>query len=201
MIDYYRSVAPFILPYLSGRPESLRRNPDGIAGESFFQKNVEGKVPDWVETVKVRADNGSEETTYLVCSDEASLVYMANLGCIEINPWHSRTGSLEQPDYMVLDLDPLEIDFAEVVRTARETEDVLAMIGARGIARPPGRRACTYTCPSARATRTGRPRSSRASSTSWYSAACRKRQAWSASPGSGAERYTSITSRTAEARH
>ncbi len=138
MIDYYRAVAPFILPYLAGRPESLRRNPDGIAGESFFQKNVDGKVPDWVETVKVRSETDGGETVFLVCRDEATLVYMANLGCIEINPWHSRVGSLDRPDYMVLDLDPLDIDFAEVVRAAQETEDVLAMIGARGCCKTSG---------------------------------------------------------------
>jgi bifunctional non-homologous end joining protein LigD len=138
MIDYYRGVAPFILPYLAGRPESLRRNPDGIAGMSFFQKNVDGKVPDWVETVKVRSETDGSETVFLVCRDEATLVYMANLGCIEINPWHSRVGSLDRPDYIVFDLDPLDIDFAEVVRVARETEDVLAMIGARGCCKTSG---------------------------------------------------------------
>ena len=132
MIDYYRAVAPFILPYLAGRPESLRRNPDGITGESFFQKNVEGKTPGWVETVKVRSETDGSETVFLVCRDEATLVYMTNMGCIEINPWHSRVGSLDNPDYMVLDFDPLDIDFAEVVRAARETEDVLATIGAKG---------------------------------------------------------------------
>ncbi len=67
---------------------------------------------------------------YLLCQDEAALVYMANLGCIEINPWHARTGHLDNPDYMVLDLDPLDIPFHEVVRCALVTRDVLATVGA-----------------------------------------------------------------------
>jgi bifunctional non-homologous end joining protein LigD len=91
-----------------------------------------------VETLKVHAGSEGRDVTYLLCRDEATLVYMANLGCIEINPWHSRTGSLDNPDYMVLDLDPLDISFDEVVRVARLTRDVLVEIGAAGFCKTSG---------------------------------------------------------------
>ena len=138
MIEYYRGVAPFILPYLEGRPESLRRNPDGVAGESFFQKNVERIVPPWVETASFRSETEGRKIVYLLCRDEATLVYMANLGCIEINPWHSRVSRPDHPDYMVLDLDPLDIAFEEVVKAALACRDVLAEIGARGFCKTSG---------------------------------------------------------------
>ena len=140
VIDYYRRMAPFILPYLKDRPESLHRHPDGISGEAFFQKNIEHQVPGWVKTVTIRSDSENKDTRYLVCQDEASLVYMANLGCIEINPWHSRVGSLDSPDFMVLDLDPLDVVFQDVVETALATREVLSEIGARGTCKTSGGR-------------------------------------------------------------
>jgi bifunctional non-homologous end joining protein LigD len=140
VIDYYRGIAPFILPYLKDRPESLHRHPDGISGEAFFQKNIEHQVPDWVKTVSIRSDSENRDTRYLLCQDEASLVYMANLGCIEINPWHARIGSLDSPDFMVLDLDPLDAPFKDVVETAVVTHEVLLEIGARGSCKTSGGR-------------------------------------------------------------
>ena len=138
MIAYYRSVAPFILPYLQDRPESLHRHPDGVAAPGFFQKNVDHTVPGWVETLAVHSVSKGNDVTYLLCQDEATLVYMANLGCIEINPWHARAGRLDTPDYMVLDLDPLDIPFDEVVRVALVTHDVLVEIGAAGFCKTSG---------------------------------------------------------------
>jgi bifunctional non-homologous end joining protein LigD len=128
LISYYRDVAEFILPHLKDRPESMNRYPDGITGQNFFQKNVAREsTPDWIETVMV----GSEEaghgghTNYLLCQDEAALEYMANMACIELNPWSSRVGSLDKPDYAVLDLDPLDVGFDEVVRTAQAARALL----------------------------------------------------------------------------
>ena len=138
MIAYYRSVAPFILPYLRDRPESLHRHPDGVAAPAFFQKNVDHAVPGWVETLAVHSRSEGRDVIYLLCQDEATLLYMANLGCIEINPWHARTGHLDTPDYMVLDLDPLDIPFDEVVRVALVTHDVLVEIGAAGFCKTSG---------------------------------------------------------------
>ncbi len=138
LIDYYRTVAPFILPYLKDRPESLNRHPDGITGENFFQKNMDHRVPGWIETVRIRSESSNRDLVYLVCQDTATLIWMANLGCIEINPWHSRVRHLEEPDYLVLDLDPLDIPFPEVVKAATVTHEVLEEIGAESFCKTSG---------------------------------------------------------------
>jgi bifunctional non-homologous end joining protein LigD len=119
VVNYYRGIAPLILPYLVDRPESLHRFPNGINGESFFQKDVGGQAPGWAETVVIGDDDDPEE--YLLCQDEATLTLMANMGCIEVNPWNSRRQHLDNPDYLVIDLDPLDIAFAEVITVAQET--------------------------------------------------------------------------------
>lgn len=124
MIQYYRMMATVILPYLKGRPESMNRHPDGIQGGSFYQKNVRGRVPAWMETVEISSDDGSC-SEYLLCQDEATLLYMANLGCIEINPWCSRKRSLNSPDFAVVDLDPEDIGFDAVIATAQTVREVL----------------------------------------------------------------------------
>lgn len=138
VIDYYRRTARFILPYLEDRPESLHRHPDGIEGEAFFQKNVDRLVPEWVRTTVIRTGSDNRDSRYLLCQDEATLIYMANLGCIEINPWHSRVGRLESPDFMVLDIDPLDVPFIEVVKTALATRDVLKHAGVEGFCKTSG---------------------------------------------------------------
>lgn len=123
LISYYRGIAPLILPYLVDRPESLHRFPNGINGESFFQKDVGGQVPEWVQTISLGEEDGDPEE-YLICQDEATLVLMANMGCIEVNPWNSRRQNLNKPDYLVIDLDPLDIAFVEVIRAAQEVHRV-----------------------------------------------------------------------------
>ncbi len=136
VIEYYRAVAPFILPYLAGRPESMHRHPHGIDGESFFQKDVSGYLPPFVSTTRVES---SERTIdYLICDNEATLLYMANLGCIELNPWLSRVPQLDRPTFVVVDLDPAEQSFAEVVKVAKVVQDVLQMIGVKGFLKTSG---------------------------------------------------------------
>ncbi|MCL5292469.1 MAG: DNA ligase D [Actinobacteria bacterium] len=131
LVNYYREIAPFILPYLRDRPEVLNRHPDGIEGEHFFQKDVAGlPPPDWTETVNIRSETEDKEITYLLCQNEATLVYLANLGCIEINPWSSRLESLDSPDFLLLDLDPLDIEFEHVVEAALAVGEVLEEAGA-----------------------------------------------------------------------
>jgi bifunctional non-homologous end joining protein LigD len=100
MINYYYQVAPYMLPYLKDRPQTLNRHPHGIAGQSFYQKNVKGKVPGWIETFPYYSETDAEEKEFLVCTDEASLLYIASLGCIEMNPWSSRRQSPEKPDWV-----------------------------------------------------------------------------------------------------
>ena len=118
VIDYYQKIAPFILPYLKNRPESLNRHPNGIAGKNFFQKDVDHIPPKWAKVIKIHSDSAEKDINYLVCQDKATLVYMANLGCIEINPWNSRLGKLHHPDFMIIDLDPEKISFERVVEVA-----------------------------------------------------------------------------------
>jgi len=127
MFNYYYQVAEYILPYLKDRPQSLNRFPGGIHGASFYQKDVKGKAPDWAETFPYENGEG-EKKEYLVGTDEAALLWMASLGCIEMNPWFSRTKSPDHPDYCVIDLDPDKQSFDQVVATALETKKVLDAI-------------------------------------------------------------------------
>ena len=129
LISFYGDIASFILPYLKDRPESLHRHPNGIEGESFYQKDIEYH-PAWVKTVKIESDSQGKQIRFLVCQDEATLVYMANLGCIEINPWSSRLGVLDRPDFLVIDLDPEDIAFDHVVEAALAVRKVLDTAGA-----------------------------------------------------------------------
>ncbi|MFO7978009.1 MAG: DNA ligase D [Bacteroidales bacterium] len=125
LIAYYRAVSRYMVPYLINRPQSLNRHPNGINGKSFYQKNMNVKqLPDWVKTVKVYSGSNESAIDYLVCNDAATLVYMANLGCIEINPWHSTFQKPDNPTYMMLDLDPAKIAFKEVVNTALVIKEI-----------------------------------------------------------------------------
>ncbi|MBB6238070.1 bifunctional non-homologous end joining protein LigD [Pedobacter sp. AK013] len=127
MFNYYYQVAEYILPYLKDRPQSLNRFPGGIYGPSFYQKDVKGKAPDWAETFPYENGEG-EKKEYLVGTDEASLLWMASLGCIEMNPWFSRVQNPDNPDYCVIDLDPDKHTFDQVVKAALETKKVLDAI-------------------------------------------------------------------------
>ncbi|AWA28791.1 DNA ligase D [Flavobacterium magnum] len=128
VIDYYRSVSEYILPYLKDRPQSLRRTPDGIKSEGFFQKDVAGKVPKWVKTRKIKSDSAEESVEWLICNDEETLLFMANWGCIELNPWSSRVGSLNNPDYIIFDLDPKGAPMKSIIRTAHKVKETLDLL-------------------------------------------------------------------------
>ncbi|MBC7759166.1 MAG: DNA ligase, partial [Phormidesmis sp. FL-bin-119] len=116
-------ISEYILPYLKDRPLSLNRFPGGIHGKSFYQKDVKGKAPDWVKTFPYVNGEG-EHKKYLVGDDEATLLWMASLGCIEMNPWFSRIQSPDQPDYCVIDLDPDKNTFDQVIEAALEVKKV-----------------------------------------------------------------------------
>jgi bifunctional non-homologous end joining protein LigD len=118
LLDYYRDIAPVMLPYLVDRPESLNRHPNGIEGPNFFQKNAGEDAPDWVKTTVIRTQESKRDIEYVLCQDGDTLLYLANLGCIEINPWSSRVGNLENPDFLVIDLDPEDIEYVHVVEAA-----------------------------------------------------------------------------------
>ncbi len=128
MFNYYYQVAEYMLPYLKDRPMSLNRFPNGIHGSSFYQKDVAGKAPDWVKTFPYTTSEG-EYKEYLVGTGVDSLLWMASLGCIEINPWFSRIESPDNPDYCVIDLDPDKNTFDQVIEVALEVKKVLDAIG------------------------------------------------------------------------
>lgn len=128
MINYYYQIAPYILPYMKDRPQTLNRFPNGIEGESFYQKNVTGKVPDWIDTFPYHSEADEEDKNFLVCTNEASLLYIASLGCIEMHPWSSRKKSPDNPDWCIIDLDPDKNTFNQVVEAAQVTKKVLDAI-------------------------------------------------------------------------
>jgi bifunctional non-homologous end joining protein LigD len=128
LVDYYDSIAGVILPYLKDRPESLNRHPNGIHGESFYQKNLE-KHPDWVKTVALYSESNEKDINWLVANDKDHLLYMVNLGSIEIHPWHSRALTPNQPDYCLIDLDAKDSTFEQVIKVAQETHKLLEELG------------------------------------------------------------------------
>lgn len=138
LLNYYYQIAPYILPYLKDRPQSMLRHPDGINGEAFFFKDVTGKAPNWVETFLYHSDADDRDRNYLVAKDEASLLYMVSLGCIEINPWHSRVKKEDYPDWCIIDLDPGKTTFEQVIRAAQVTKEVLDEIGVPGYPKTSG---------------------------------------------------------------
>lgn len=138
VLSYYEKVADIMVPHLRLRPESLNRHPDGIYGKNFFQKDHRIH-PDWVTTYLDYSKSPSREIHWLVCNDEETLIYMANLGCIEINPWHSRTSAIDMPDYCLIDLDAKTCPFKTVVKVAIETKQILDDIGATGYPKTSGK--------------------------------------------------------------
>jgi bifunctional non-homologous end joining protein LigD len=130
IIDYYLRMSKYILPYLKDRPQSLNRHINGIAKPGFYQKDMDTEqIPEWLRTEKMYSKSNKEYLDYLICNDKATLIYMANLGCIEINPWHSTYDNPEFPDYLIMDLDPGEIGFIHVVETANTIKQLCDEIG------------------------------------------------------------------------
>ena len=154
LVDYYRAVSGWMLPYLRERPMVLTRFPDGIDGKSFYQKDAPEHAPSWIRTVPIWSEDTQREINYFVCDDEESLLYMANLGSIPLHMWASRVGSLELPDWCVIDLDPKEAPFSDVIRTALVMRDLCESIGLPSYVKTTGKtglhillplaRQCTY---------------------------------------------------------
>jgi len=124
LLNYYHQIAPYILPYMLDRPQSLNRHPNGIAGANFYQKNTAGKVADWISTYRFDSESQGP-IDFMVCTGEASLLYMASLGCIEMNPWHSRTAAPHHPDWCVIDLDPDNNSYDQVVTVALVIKELM----------------------------------------------------------------------------
>jgi bifunctional non-homologous end joining protein LigD len=142
LVEHYRAVAPHLLPFLRDRPVVLDRYPDGIGGKSFFQKNAPPFLPDWVRTEAIWAeggdDGGGKETRFVICDDVETLVLLANLGAIPLHVWASRAGSLQAPDWAILDLDAKDAPFPSVVSIARALERLCGEVGLPAFAKTSG---------------------------------------------------------------
>ncbi len=138
VVQYYHDVVPLIVPHLAGRPLSLKRYPNGINSEYFFQKDAGRGLASWLTTETIAESEGSPPKPFVICNDEATLLYLANLGCIDQNPWFSRVGSLECPDFVVLDLDPYHCGFDRVVEAAQLVRRKLADLELEGYPKTTG---------------------------------------------------------------
>ncbi|WP_298712333.1 DNA ligase D [Chitinophaga sp.] len=138
MLNYYYQVAPFILPYLAGRPQSMNRYPNGITGKSFYQKDVTDTAPDWMRQYPYTTSEG-EDKNFLVPEDDAAILWMANSGSIEMNPWNSTIQTPDHPDWCCLDLDPSEKNtFRQVIETALAVKEVIDGLGVKGYPKTSG---------------------------------------------------------------
>jgi bifunctional non-homologous end joining protein LigD len=138
LIEYYRTISPWMLPYLADRPLVLTRYPDGIAGKSFFQQDAPGFVPDWIRTERMWSEQAQREVRYFICDDSSTLLYLVNLGTIPIHVWGSRTERIERPDWCILDLDPKDAPFSDVIRVAQTTHALCDSIGLPNLVKTSG---------------------------------------------------------------
>jgi bifunctional non-homologous end joining protein LigD len=144
LLAYYRDVAPAVLPHLRGRPFTMRRYPDGWRGKSFFQKDAPKHMPDWIETRRFQVSTRARPPErkwidFPVVNDELALLWMVNMGCIDLNAWYSRVDRPDRPDFVLFDLDPsADVGFRETVRVALLVREILDLLGLVGFAKTSG---------------------------------------------------------------
>ena len=138
VLNYYDGVAGLILPHLKDRPLSLKRYPNGIQQEFFFQKNVREAFAPWLRTELIDSEHNHAPIKYVFAEDRASLLYLVNLGCIDHNPWMSRSQHLDEPDFVLIDLDPQECPYDMIVDAALLVKQLLDRIGMTGYPKTTG---------------------------------------------------------------
>ncbi|MBI2722999.1 MAG: DNA ligase D [Bacteroidetes bacterium] len=139
VINYYQSISKYILPFLKDRPQSLKRNPNGIYDTGFFHKDAGDNAPDFVKSESIHSDSGNKNIDYILCNNAPTLAYLNNLGCIEINPWHSTIKKLDKPDYLIIDIDPSDKNtFDQVIETANVVHDIFKKIGVESYCKTSG---------------------------------------------------------------
>jgi bifunctional non-homologous end joining protein LigD len=127
LVNYYRDMVDWIIPYLKDKPISMRRQPNGVDDPGFFQKDTDTvNLPSWIKTKPLHSESNNKNINYIIGDDAAALLYMVNLGCIEINPWLSSYKNPDKPDFVVIDLDPHDVPFAEAVEVALKTKEIFA---------------------------------------------------------------------------
>lgn len=140
VIAYYKAVAPYLLPYLKNRPLALNRYPNGIAGKHFYQKDTSREhLPGFVDTLSVKAAATGERMRYVICNNIETLLWAANFGVIEMNPWQSRKGSLQRPDCLTIDLDPHGRSFDDCVTVALGVKKLLDKAKAKSFIKTSGK--------------------------------------------------------------
>jgi len=138
LLNYYDAVAPLILPHLKDRPLSLKRYPNGIQQQFFFQKDAPLTFAPWLRTEEIYSDHNEAPIRYVFAEDRASLLYLVNLGCIDHNPWMSRSPTLDNPDFVLIDLDPQDCPYDLIVEAALLVRQKLEAIGLKGYAKTTG---------------------------------------------------------------
>jgi len=135
LLDYYRSVAPVLVPHLKNRPFTMRRYPDGIAGKAFFQKDAPSHMPGWIPRYRALVSTRERSRTkkwveFPVVDDELALLWMVNMGCIDMNTWYSRIDKPDRPDWVLFDLDPTpEVPWSQTLEVARLVHELLDGLG------------------------------------------------------------------------
>ncbi len=138
LVAYYRSIAPYILPYLKDRPLTIERFPNGIDSASFWEKDKPRGLPAWVRTAAVDASTRRDHIDFIVCDDEATLAYVANLASIVLHIWYSHLPTLDTPDFVLIDLDPYECGIATLARVALRFREELENIGLQALVKTTG---------------------------------------------------------------
>jgi bifunctional non-homologous end joining protein LigD len=155
LLSYYRDVAPALVPHLRGRPFTMKRYPDGWQGKHFFQKDAPSHTPDWIRTVPFPATTRDTRerrlVDYLLVDDDLALLWVVNMGCIDMNAWYSRVDLPERPDWVLFDLDPSEdVGFPETVEVALLVKEALDLLGLESFAKTSGSRGIHVLVPVAR---------------------------------------------------
>jgi bifunctional non-homologous end joining protein LigD len=139
LINYYYNAASMMLPFLKDRPITMQRVPEGIYGEAFYEKQIPKGAPEWVRSVPVPAEGGTRQIDFVIVDDVTTLVWLAQIGSVEVHAWTSRWPRLDEPDFAVLDLDPHEpIEFEDVRAVGRLVNVVLTGLGLKGFPKTSG---------------------------------------------------------------
>jgi bifunctional non-homologous end joining protein LigD len=138
LIEYYDKISPYLIPHLIDRPLVFERFPDGISGQSFYQKDAPDYTPDWLRTQKIWSEDVERYIRYFIGAAREQLLYIANAGNIQHNPWMSRVQHLDHPDYLVFDLDPVEAPYSTVQNVALVVRQILDELGLRGYPKTSG---------------------------------------------------------------
>ena len=140
LLRYYSDVSPWLLPHLRGRAMVMKRYPHGASGEFFFMKRIPEPHPEWIETCAIRHASGNV-IRFPMIQDLASLLWVVNLGCIDLNPWYGRCDDVDRPDFVHFDLDPVKGgSFAQVRETALLVRENLDRLGMKSLAKTTGSR-------------------------------------------------------------